>query len=228
MPQPRPQPQPQPLLLIGSGGLAREVLAALRSAPPPRPWQVLGVLDDAPARHGRTVDGVPVLGPVELVADHPDAAVVLCTASTRDQGSRHRLAARLGLEPQRYATVVHPAASLAPGTEVGAGSVLLAGVVVTAPQRIGAHVVAMPQVLLTHDDAIGDHVTLAGRVCLSGGVRVGEGAYVGAGALIREGLSIGAWSLVGIGSVVLGDVPDHEVWVGNPARRLRRTEVRLG
>lgn len=217
---------PAPLLLIGAGGLAREVLAAIRSHDRPQ-WTPLGFLDDNPDRHGRILDGLPVLGPVEAVDDHPDAAVVLCTASTRDQRSRQRIRQRLGLPEQRYATVLHAAVSLAAGTEVGPGSVLLAGVVVTAPQYIGAHVVAMPQVVLTHDDAVADDVTLAARVSVAGAVQIGPGAYLGAGALVRESLVIGAWSLVGMGAVVLSDVPPGEVWVGNPARRLRSVEVQL-
>src|SRR5262249_19959611 len=188
-------------------------------------WTPLGFLDDNPERHGGLVDGLPVLGAVEALADHPDAAVVLCTGSTRDQASRKRLADRLGLPPERYATVVHAPASLARGTLVGPGGVLLAGVVVTAPQRIGAHVVAMPHVVLTHDDEVGDFATLAARVSVAGTVTVGEGAYLGAGALIREGLAVGRWSLVGMGAVVLSDVPPFEVWVGNPARRLRHVEL---
>lgn len=215
---------PQPLLLVGAGGLARETLAAVRSHGAPQ-WTPIGYLDDDASRHGGTVDGLPVLGPVDAVADHPDAAVVLCTGSTRDQASRKRLADRLDLPPWRYATVVHAAASLAYGAEVGPGSVLLAGVVVTAPQRIGAQVVAMPHVVLTHDDQIGDYVTLAARVTVAGAVTVGEGAYLGAGALVREALTLGRWSLVGMGAVVLADVPPYEVWVGNPARRLRQVEL---
>jgi sugar O-acyltransferase (sialic acid O-acetyltransferase NeuD family) len=215
---------PQPLLLVGAGGLARETLAAVRSHDTPQ-WTPLGYLDDDPGRHGRAVDGLPVLGPIDLVADHPDAVVVLCTGSARDQSSRQRLAGRLDLPPRRYATVVHAAASLARGVEVGPGSVLLAGVVVTAPQRIGAHVVAMPHVVLTHDDEVGDYVTLAARVTVAGAVTVAEGAYLGAGALVREGLTLGRWSLVGMGAVVLADVPPYEVWVGSPARRLRQVDL---
>jgi sugar O-acyltransferase (sialic acid O-acetyltransferase NeuD family) len=214
---------PKPLLLAGAGGLARETLAAVRTVNAVAPlWCPVGMLDDDPARHGSDVDGLPVLGPLAAVHDHPDAAVVICTGSARNPASRQRIAARLGLPDDRYGTVVHPAASLAPGTVLGPGCVLLAGCVVTAPQRVGRHVVAMPQVLLTHDDEVGDHVTMAGRVALAGGVRVGEGAYLGAGALVREGLAIGAWSVVGMGSIVLEDVPPGEVWVGVPARRLRR------
>lgn len=209
---------PRPLLLLGAGGLAREALAAARSLP--ADWTVLGMLDDDPARHGGTVDGVPVLGPTAAVHAYPDAAALACVASARDPLRRQRLVRRLRLAPQRWATLVHPAAALAPGVTVGAGALLLAGVVVTAPQRIGAHVVAMPHVLLTHDDDVGDCATLAGRVALAGGVRVGTGAYLGAGALVREGLRVGAGAVVGMGTVVLHDVPDGEVWAGAPAHRL--------
>ncbi|MGQ0840534.1 acetyltransferase [Actinokineospora sp.] len=212
----------RPLLLVGAGGLAREVLAAVRAANSVRPqWTVLGFVDDNPARYGTRIDDVPVLGPSDLVADHPDAAVVICTASTRDQASRRRISARLAIPADRYATVIHPSTSIAPGTDIGAGSVLLAFVAVTAPQAIGAHVVVMPHTTITHDDEIADHVTFAARVALAGGVSVGEAAYLGSGALVREGLSIGAGALIGMGAVVLDHVPPFEVWAGTPARRLR-------
>ena len=212
----------RPLLLVGAGGLAREVLGAVRALNTVSPaWDVLGMVDDNPARHGELVDGVPVLGPATTVNDHPDAQVVICTASVRNQASRRDIAARLGIENDRYATVVHPLTSVAQGVEIGHGSVLLAFVAVTAPQRIGAHVVVMPHVTITHDDQISDHVTFAARVALAGNVSVGEAAYLGSGALVREGLSVGEHALVGMGAVVLEDVPPYEVWAGTPARRLR-------
>lgn len=212
----------QPLVLIGAGGLAREVLSAVAAANDIAPrWTVLGLCDDNPALHGHTVDGVAVLGPVKQAASYQDAAVVVCTASTRNQASRRHIVDRLGLPADRYATVVHPAASVAAGTQLGPGSVLLAFVAVTAPQQIGSHVVVMPHTTITHDDQIADYVTFASQVSLSGGVSVGQAAYLGSGALVREGVSIGAGALVGMGAVVLEDVPAGEVWVGNPARRLR-------
>lgn len=211
-----------PLLIIGAGGLSRETLAAVTAANLIRPqWTMLGFVDDNPALHGQVVDGQPVLGPSDLVADHPEASVVLTIASPRSLGTRKRIVRRLGLDPRRYATIVHPAASLAPGVRLGAGSVFLAGSVVTAPQDIGAHVVAMPHTTITHDDQISDYVMFASGVRLAGGVTVGESAYLGSGAMIREGLSVGAGAFVGMGAVVLQDVPPAEMWVGNPARRLR-------
>lgn len=161
-----------------------------------------------------------VLGGSELVHDHPDVKVVVCVANAHRPDGRRSVVRRLGLPSDRYATVVHPHASVSPGVELGVGSVLLAGVVITSPQRVGAHVLAMPQVLLTHDDEVSDFVTMAGRAGLAGDVHVGEAAYLGSGALVREGVRVGAEAVIGMGSVVLNDVPPGQTWAGVPARRL--------
>lgn len=209
----------RPLLLLGAGGLARETLAVIRVLP--EAWRPIGVLDDDPARHGSDVDGVPVLGPTDLVHDHPDAAVVPCVASPHRPAARLRLTDRLRLPAERWASIVHPGASIADGTVLGEGAIVLAGVVVTAPITVGRFLMAMPHVLLTHDDEVRDGVTLAGRATLAGGVRVGRGAYVGQGALVREQVVIGDEAVIGMGSVVLADVPDGQTWAGVPARKLR-------
>lgn len=46
-------------------------------------------------------------------------------------------------------------------------------------------------------------------------------ASIGSGVTILPGLTIGEGALVGAGSVVVKDVPDHAVVVGNPARVVR-------
>ncbi|WP_424183350.1 NeuD/PglB/VioB family sugar acetyltransferase [Actinokineospora sp. G85] len=207
-----------PLLFVGAGGLAREALAAARALPDR--FAPLGFLDDDPAKHGSEVDGLPVLGPSELAHERADALVLVCVASSARPCGRAELVGRLALPVERYATLVHPMASVAPGVELGAGTILLAGAVVTAPQRVGAHVVAMPHALFTHDDAVGDFVTCAGRATLAGSVEVGEAAYLGAGCLVREGVRVGAGAVLGMGAVVLSDVPDGQTWAGVPARKL--------
>jgi sugar O-acyltransferase (sialic acid O-acetyltransferase NeuD family) len=209
---------PRPLLLLGAGGLAREALAAVRLLADD--WRPLGALDDDPAKHGRRIDGIPVLGPMELVDTHPDAAVLACVANERRPRARAGLVRRLSLPAERWATVVHPAASVAPGVQLGHGTLLLAGVVITAPQCVGSHVVAMPHALLTHDDEVGDFVTLAGRATVAGTVYIGRSAYLGQGAMIRQNIKIGEGAVIGMGAVVLSDVPADEVWAGVPARRL--------
>ncbi|MGV0939595.1 acyltransferase [Empedobacter falsenii] len=50
-----------------------------------------------------------------------------------------------------------------------------------------------------------------------------KGASIGANATILAGITIGENAMIGAGSVVTKDVPDNEIWVGNPAKFLRKT-----
>ncbi|HEV7173546.1 NeuD/PglB/VioB family sugar acetyltransferase [Pedococcus sp.] len=205
------------LVLVAAGGLALETAEAATAAG----LEVAGCVDDDSTRWGTAAGGwLPVLGGVEEVVLRGDAPLVLCAG----RGAvREQLAARLevaGVDPGRYARVVHPSVAVPGSCSVGAGTVLLAGVVLTAAVTVGSHVVAMPKVTLTHDDVVGDFATLCAGVTLGGGVRVGRAAYLGMSCSVRERVTVGAGSILGMGAVVTRDVPPGETWVGVPARRL--------
>jgi len=53
-----------------------------------------------------------------------------------------------------------------------------------------------------------------------------DGASIGANATILPGIRIGRGAMVGAGAVVTRDVPAHATVVGNPARVIKRGEVR--
>jgi sugar O-acyltransferase (sialic acid O-acetyltransferase NeuD family) len=209
------------IILAAASGLAREVLEAVRAD---GRNEVCGIVDDDPARWGDGVEGMPVLGGLDAIHDHDGVEVVLCAGGGM---VRRRMAARLGLPVERYATVVHPSVRVPPSCSVGAGSVVLAGAVLTASVRIGGHVVVMPNATLTHDDVLDDFATICAGVTLGGGVRVGAAAYVGMGAGVRENVQIGAEAVVGMGAVVLTDVPPGQTWAGVPAALIERTSAPL-
>lgn len=214
------------LVIVGSGGFGRETAQAIHAANGyGANWHLLGYLDDDPARHGTLVEGLPVLGGRGEIGHLPDTSVLVCTGRPGDYVSRMRIVHDLGLPPERYATLVHPAVAVSASSSIGPGCVLLAHVVLTAAVRVGAHVAIMPHVTLTHDDVIDDFATIASGACLGGGVRIGQAAYVGAGALIGENRTVGTFALVGMGAVVIRDVPAREVWAGVPARHLRMASV---
>lgn len=55
-------------------------------------------------------------------------------------------------------------------------------------------------------------------------ILIKEGAFIGAHSIILKGVTIGKHSIVGAGSVVTKDIPDGEVWAGNPAHFIKRLE----
>jgi len=216
------------LIVVGAGGFGRETIELVRALRAEgRPIDLLGICDDDPKLMGHSVLGVPVLGPIEAVHDHPGATVVVTIGSPADYGIRRRIVTRLELEPDRYATLIHPTAVIPGSADIGVGTVIHAHCVLTADVTVGSHVAMMPSVVLTHDDRISAYVTVGAGVRVAGGVTVGEGAYVGAGALLREHVTVGERALIGMGAIVTRSVPPDEVWVGSPARRIRDVDVPL-
>jgi acetyltransferase-like isoleucine patch superfamily enzyme len=49
-----------------------------------------------------------------------------------------------------------------------------------------------------------------------------KGASIGAGTIILGGIIIGEYAMIGAGSIVSKNVPDGELWVGNPAKFIRK------
>jgi len=57
----------EPVLILGAGDAAVMLLRELKRS---EEWRVVGLLDDETGKHGRAIDGVPVLGRLGEVAEH--------------------------------------------------------------------------------------------------------------------------------------------------------------
>ena len=206
---------PNPLLIVGAGGLAREAAEAARAS---GDHHVVGFLDENPTLWGAPIGGALVLGGLDRVAHYPRARLLLGTGRGRSRAALHHRLAAMGVTPDRYTSVIHPRAVVPPSCLVGAGSVLLAGAVLTTDVTVGNHVAVMPNAVLTHDVFVEDYVSVCASVSLGGAVRVRTGTYLGQGCTVREGLTIGAWSMVGMGAAVVREIGDCQLWAGVPAR----------
>ena len=84
--------------------------------------------------------------------------------------------------------------------------------------KLGKNVFVGPHVAFFDDP----HPSIPrGRNCIRGAV-VKESAKIGGGSRILPFVTIGKNSLVGAGSVVIKNVPDNTVVVGNPAKKLKK------
>ncbi len=207
------------LVIIGAGGSSRDIIELVEDINRASPrWRLVGLVDDDPEKLGHMICDVPVIG---TLADAPglNAHLIIGVASSRNRYARQQIADRLGVEPSRFPTLVHPTAAVSSRARIGHGSVLLHHVVVGPQATLGQHVLVCAATTIGHDASIGDCVSMAPHVGVSGGVTIGTCAYVGSGARFREGVRAGEGSLIGIGSVVLSDVEPGRTVMGNPARR---------
>jgi sugar O-acyltransferase (sialic acid O-acetyltransferase NeuD family) len=201
------------LVIVGAGGLGREVLWVARATD----WRPIGFLDDVPV--GSFLDA-PYLGPVAAASKFRNAHFVIAIGEPR---LRKSVADRMtGDENLRFATVIHPSALLSNSVQVGVGTVISAACIATVQVRIGSHVILDRGVNVGHDCVIGDFCTVSPLVPVAGGVTLEDGVWIGASAAIRQGVVLRQGSMAGMGAVVVRDVAANQVVTGSPARPLKK------
>ncbi len=200
-----------PLVIMGAGGLARELygwMAAAGQADLP----VAFVQHDAPAQP--QWQGVPICRVADLKGPVRYLLAVGAPATKR------RLTAEadaLGWQAQAY---VHSTALVGLQSSLGRGTLVLPYCTVSSSARIGDFVTMNCRAAVGHDSVVGDYTTLLGSNCVNGNVQVGKDVVLGAACVIHPSRRIGDRATVGMGAVVVGHVKADTTVFGNPARRV--------
>jgi len=121
-----------------------------------------------------------------------------------------------------YATIIHPNVVMSKWLEIGEGSIITAGTILTCNIKIGKHVHLNLHTTVGHDCIIGDYVTTAPATNISGKCTIGECSYLGTNSALRQGITIGDHVTIGMGAVVVKDVIEEGTYVGNPLRKLEK------
>jgi sugar O-acyltransferase (sialic acid O-acetyltransferase NeuD family) len=213
------------LVILGAGGMSREIADAVADINRvEHRWNLLGFLDDDPAKHGRIVGGLPVLGPIDCVRQHA-GRYIIGMARAGNPWLRRGIVERLALPREQFASIIHPSATISRSATIGVGTAILQNTVVTTDVVIGNHVLIHYNATISHDAVIEDFVTMAPGALIAGSVRLCAGVYLGAGSQVINDVTVNEAALVGLGAVVIRDVISGETVVGNPARALRRARL---
>ena len=215
-----PEPGFDRLFIFGAGGFAREVAWLAQQS-----WgdavELYFVVDDAKYL-SEPVNDVALQLLDEVVAGENDAFVV----AVADAQLRRRAAAACSAKGLAPATLVHPRVEASSRNEIGEGSVICAGSILTTNIRVGEHVHINLDCTIGHDAVLGDFTTLAPGVHVSGNVHIGSDVLVGTGANIIDGsagnpLVIGDGAIIAAGACVTKPVEAGALVAGVPAVRKR-------
>jgi len=205
------------IAIYGAGGFAREVAwLALSINEIDDNYQVVCFIDDNEENQGQIKNNIPIMGLEKAREKFPNASIVGGIGSPKVRQILMEKAEASGFS---FETLIHPHVDRSQCIEIGEGTVICAGNILTTNITIGRHVQINLDCTIGHDVIMDDYTTLAPGVHVSGWVHFGKRVYVGTGAVIINGtkdkpLSIGDDAIIGAGACVTKPVPSGETWGG--------------
>ncbi|MCG2461182.1 NeuD/PglB/VioB family sugar acetyltransferase [Flavobacteriaceae bacterium F89] len=209
-------------IIIGAGTQGQIYASYLKEAG----VNLIGWVDDDTNLQGKDVLGLPVIGKFEdLFGNHIKAKVRNIYCPIGDNQIRSNYLSTLKKEGYGIPSFIHHTVSVAPDVVLGEAVYMLAGNIIMPHTTIGDYL------MVNMGSTIAHHVTMGNGVFMSSGVNLGalvtveDLAFMGMSTTIMTGVNkIGRNSLMGAGTVIIRDVPENAVMVGNPGRVLRFKE----
>lgn len=204
------------IFVFGASGHAKVVIDVIEHE---QRFEIAFLVDDSPSLKGTELCGYRVIGgKTELLSAREQVNAGIIAIGD----NRARLAVAAWLEENGFSIVsaVHPDARIGRCTDVGLGTVVMAGVVINPGASIGENAIINTSASIDHDCKIGNAVHIAPGATLCGSVTVGDGTFICAGVTIIPNLVVGKHAVVGAGSTVVRNVQEGTIVVGCPAREI--------
>lgn len=201
------------LAIFGSGGHGK-VVADIALA---LSWSTIHFYDDAYINNAGamlTNNG----NFAQLLSTHSNYdAVIIAIGDSKVRWDRQNKLQKAGA---KIATLIHPFSSISQHAILGAGTVVMPGVIINSSAIVGDACIINTGSTIDHDCKIGDGSHICPGVHLAGSIIVGRFTFIGIGTSISPQVHIGSNVIIGAGSVVIDHVPDDVKVVGNPARKI--------
>ncbi len=120
-----------------------------------------------------------------------------------------------------YVSLIHPSAQIGLGTNIGLGTVVMAGAVISPESQIGSHCIINSNAVVEHENILGDYVHISPCVALGGNVTVGANTHIGIGSTVKNNIKICKNCIIGAGAIVVKDIEEGGIYIGTPAVKQR-------
>lgn len=211
------------LVIFGAGSVGRlseQIASDINQVK--KVFNIIGYLDDNEKKHHTDIHDLPVLGGMKWLEEYPNTYIAL---GFSNPSQKFELIQRFNrANHQRFIQLVHPESWISKRVQIGSGTIIYPGVHIDVDVKIGDFVLINKLSTLGHDTSIGNFSTISPGVNLGGNNIIGDGVDFGINSCSLQSMAIGSWSVIGAGAVIIRDVPDHAVMVGNPGRVLRIRE----
>ena len=118
--------------------------------------------------------------------------------------------------------IIAPSALISTYAEIGR-NVFIGNLVHIGPEaNIGHNTIINTGAIIEHEVIIGDHSHIGPRAVISGRSTIGSLTFIGVGAIVKDSVHIGSNIVIGAGSVVVENISKPGIYIGCPAKLLRK------
>jgi sugar O-acyltransferase (sialic acid O-acetyltransferase NeuD family) len=218
------------LVIVGGGALPSEFAWVLQDinlfaerAGAEKPWAPLGFVEDVSEKKRHVFEGRVVLGTIEEAAVRLTSRDIAFAVAVGDNATRERLVQRAEAVGWRPATLIHPSVIIAGDAQVGEGSYLAPGCVISPEARVGRHVIVNTHASVGHNGVLEDYSQICPGARVSGFCQVGRHAFLGSNASLSPRVTVGDGAVVGANSHAIQNVAAGITVMGCPARPIGMT-----
>ena len=203
------------LHVIGSGGLAKELISYIVDEKPQR-YAIVGVWADD--KFNNSLYDEFYSGSLEDAAKtlQPGSNVIMSVAKPRTKRD-----IRKRVDPMNtlnWLTYVHPSSVVSSYAVIGVGCIITPQAIVTSDAKLGDFVFMNTGSVIGHDAVVDDYSTLYPNTEVCGDCKLGTDCVLGIGAFLVPGVALASGTRVGAGSIVWSSFEAPALLVGNPAK----------
>lgn len=214
----------RPLIIIGAGGLGSQLVERVISDPANgRHWLLKGVFDDRQEKSHALAD-------LSTAYNFPLTHYTNIEELPIDEGACFLLGVGNPAFKEKYARQIEHSGGYfvsllnvdnerSEASNVGE-SVLMKNCCIGPGTSVADYVWIDRNTIIGHGCSIGEFCHIGPNVTISGDVTVGAKTTIHSGSLIGNGVTIGDGCVIGLGSVVVRNLSDSSVVLGNPARKV--------
>ena len=190
------------LALFGYGGHAREVACQIDQ-------EVTFFVDEEYANE--VAKPISEFNPEEYL-------MMVAVADSKDRAD---VVSKLPKET-KYFTFIHPSVQIMDDNiEVGEGSFIGAGSILTTNIKIGKHALLNRGNQIGHDCTIGDYFSMMPGAIVGGNVSIGKKVYMGSCSNIREKNRVVSNVTIGMNAAIVKPIDNSGIYAGVPAKRIK-------
>ena len=200
------------LIIIGASGHGK-VIADI--AVKMDKWTKIAFLDDDESI--KTSMGMDVIGKSTDASKYISDYEIF--VGIGNNATREKIQSKLEAEGAKIPVLIHPQAIIGTSVEIGAGSAVMAGVVINCCTKICKGCIINTGAMVDHDNLIEDYVHISPGARTAGNVKIGEGTWLGIGSAVINNVSVTGRCMVGAGAVIIRDIAEPGTYIGVPAKK---------